>query len=105
MLERVLGTRVLFLYAYFTICFVVPDPTPIAGMRASIGPHDVDSSGSDVFVCEEALDTPAVESEVVSILAGEGAQTSRTQHGRDAVGLEPSVVYNDWEKGMFEYIC
>ena len=68
-------------------------------------PRDFVYSGSDVFVCEEVRDTPAVESEAASVLADEGAHTSRTQHGRDAVGLEPSVVYNDWEKSIFECFC
>ena len=71
-------------------------------MQASVVPRVVTSSGSDVFVCEEARDTPAVGSDPVSVLADEGVQTSRTQHGRDAVGLEPSVVYNDWGKGIVE---
>ena len=45
--------------SYFTFCFIVPDPTPITGMQASVVPRDIASSGSDVFVCEEARDTPA----------------------------------------------
>ena len=72
------------------------------GMQASVVPRAVASSGSDVFICEKAIDTPAVESDPASVLAEEGVQTSRTQHGRDAIGLEPSVVYNDWEKGIVE---
>ena len=74
-------------------------------MQASVVPRVVTSSGSDVFVCEEARDTPAVGSDPASVLADEGVQTSRTQHGRDAIGLEPSVVYNDWEKGIVERGC
>ena len=97
--------HVLFLCAYFTFCFVVPDPTPITGMQASVVPRNIVSSGSDVFICEEAGDTPAAESHAASVLADEGAHTSRTQHGRDAVGLEPSVVYNDLEKGIVECVC
>ena len=71
-------------------------------MQASVGPRDIASSGSDVFVCEEARGTPAAGSDPASVLADEGVQTSLTQRGRDAVGLEPSVVYNDWEKGIVE---
>ena len=71
-------------------------------MQASVVTRDIVSSGSDVFVCEEARDTPAAEGYAASVLADEGVHTSRTQHGRDAVGLEPSVVYNDWEKGIVE---
>ena len=71
-------------------------------MQASVVPRDIASIGSDVFVCEEARGTPSAESDLASVLAHEGAQTSRTQHGRDAVGLQPSVVYNDWEKGIVE---
>ena len=54
-------------------------------MQASVVPRDIASSGSDVFVCEEAHDTPAAGSDPASVLAGEGVQTSRTQHGRDAI--------------------
>ena len=71
-------------------------------MQASVVPRAIASSSSDVFICEEALDTPAVGSDPASVLAEEGVQTSRKQHGRDAIGLEPSVVYNDWEKGIVE---
>ena len=90
------------LLCILSFCFIVPDPTPITGMQASVVPRAIASSGSDVFVCEEARDTPAVGSDPAPVLADEGVQTSRTQHGRDAIGLEPSVVYNDWEKCIVE---
>ena len=62
-------------------------------MQPSAVPRVAATSESDVLVCEEARDTPAYESDAVAVLAVEGAHTSRTQHGRDAVGLKPSVVY------------
>ena len=58
------------------------------------------SAAIDVFVCEQSVDSPAAESEATSLLPDEPGRLSRTQHGRDAVGVEPSVVYNDWERGM-----
>ena len=95
-----LSACVLFSCAYFSFCFIGPDPTPITGMQASVVPRAIASSGSDVFICEGARDV--VGSDPASVLADEGVQTSRTQHGRDAIGLEPSVVYNDLEKGIVE---
>ena len=80
--------------------FVVPDMEPSAGMQASVVPQNDVSGDSDVFICEEARDTLACESDAVSVLAVEAAHSSRTQHSRDAVGLEPSVVYNDWDKDI-----
>ena len=84
--------------------FVVPALECSAGMQASVVPRGTDSSDSDVFVCEEARDTPACESDAVSALAVEAAHSSRTQHARDAVRLEPSVVYNDWDKGIVAFV-
>ena len=72
--------------------FPVADPESGPGLESS--------AASDVFACEHAVDSPAAESEATSLLPDEAGRLSRTQHGRDAVGVEPSVVYNDWEKGM-----
>ena len=72
--------------------FPVADPESGPGLESS--------AASDVFVCDQAVDSPAVESEVTSLLPDDPGRLSRTQHGRDAVGVEPSVVYNDWERGM-----
>ena len=59
------------------------------------------SSGeSDVFLCEQSRDTPALESETVSVLPDAEVRHKRTQHGRAAVGLEPSIIHNEWEKGI-----
>ena len=58
---------------------------------------------SDVFVCEVAGDTPAPVSDAVSELPGESSKRGRTQHGRVAVGVEASVVYNDWENGTLNF--
>ena len=77
---------------------------PSAGMQASVVPPGAVSGDSDVFICEEAHDTPACDKDAVSVLAVEAAHSSRTQHSRDAVGLEPSVVYNDWDKGMVAFV-
>ena len=64
-----------------------------------------ESSGvGDVFVCEQAQESPAVEKEVTSILPQDGGHSSRNQHGRAAVGMEPSVVYNAWENGTI-FLC
>ena len=64
-----------------------------------------ESSGvGDVFVCKQAQDSPVVESEVTSMLPEDGGQSSRTQHGRAAVGVEPSVIYNAWENGTV-FLC
>ena len=57
-----------------------------------------------MFVCEDAVDTPAVESGVSSVLPAEAPRHFRTQHGRNAVGVEASVVYNDWDNGMLVFI-
>ena len=48
-----LSARVLFSCAYFSFCFIVPDPIPITGMQSSFVPRAIASSGSDVFICEE----------------------------------------------------
>ena len=55
-----------------------------------------------MVVCEDAVDTPAPESGVSSVLPAETSLHSRTQHGRIAVGVEASVVYND---GTLVFIC
>ena len=55
-------------------------------MQASGVPQGAATSESHVIVSEEARDTPACESDAVSALAVEGAHTTRTQHGRDALG-------------------
>ena len=58
------------------------------------------SEESDVFVCDPSQETPAAESEAVSVLPDSGARFERRQHYRPAVGLEPSTIHNEWEKGM-----
>ena len=68
------------------------------------GPGFGSSAEGDVFVCEAALETPARESDIVSLLPDESSRHTRTQHGRTAVGLEPSVIHNEWENGMFPYL-
>ena len=83
-------------YCTSMLCFVV------TGLDS--GPGVESSGGSDVFVCEAALDTPAKESDVVSTLPAEPSRHNRTQHGRAAVGVEASVVYNDWDKGIEFYV-
>ena len=96
-------------YAYcysiydFLLC-VVPGLEPSTGVQASVVPRGAVSGDSDVFISEEAHDTPAWESDAVSVLVVEAAHSSRTQHGRDAVGLEPSVVYNDWDRGIVAFV-
>ena len=60
-----------------------------------------------MFICKDAVDTPAPESGDASVLLAETSRTqhSRTQHGRVAVGVEASVVYNDWDNDMLVFIC
>ena len=58
------------------------------------------STDGDVFVCEAAVETPAQESDIASLLPDESSRHTRTQHGQAAVGLEPSVIHNEWERGM-----
>ena len=58
-----------------------------------------------MFVCEDAVDTPAPESGVSSVLPAETSRHSRTQHGRIAVGVEASVVYNDWDNDTLVFIA
>ena len=78
------------------LCFVV------TGLDA--GPGIESSGGSDVFVCEAALDTPAQETDVASTLTADLSCHTRTQHGRTALGVEASVVYNDWDKGIVLHV-
>ena len=68
------------------------------------GPGTESSEDSDVFVCEVAGDTPAPVSDAVSELPGVSSKRGRTQHGRVAVGVEASVVYNDWENDMLNFL-
>ena len=68
------------------------------------GPGIGSSTDGDVFVCEAALETPAQESDIASLLPDEASWHTRTQHGRAAVGLDPSVIHNEWENGMFPYL-
>ena len=68
------------------------------------GPGVGSSTEGDVFVCEAVLETPAQESDIVSLLPDESSRHTRTQYGRTAVGLEPSVIHNEWENGMFPYL-
>ena len=69
----------------------------VAVAGAEPGPGVESSGNSDVFVCEVAVDTPALVSDAISELPGVSSKRGRTQHGRVAVGVEASVVYNDWE--------
>ena len=62
------------------------------------------SADSDVFVCEEAVGTHGPESDAASRLPAGSSRRSRTQHGRSALGLEASVVYSDYENGMFAFL-
>ena len=87
----------VLLFSILCICYhLVADPVTGAGFESS--------GVGDVFVCEQAQDSPAVESEVISMLPEDGGQCSRTQHGRAAVGVEPSVIYNAWENGTV-FLC
>ena len=75
------------LHIFSSGCVIVADP----GSQAVLP-----SSGeSDVFVCEQSLDTLALESETVSVLPDLQMRFSRTQHGCPAVGLEPSHIHNE----------
>ena len=77
------------------LCFVV------TGLDSGPG---VESSGSsDVFLCEDVVDTPAQESDVESALPVDFPRHARAQHGRAAVGVEASVVYNHWDKSIVLY--
>ena len=67
------------------------------------GPGIESSEDNDVFVCERAGDTPAPVSDAVSELPGVSSKRGRTQHGRVAVGVEASVVYNEWENGTLNF--
>ena len=82
----------------FICCFfVVVEP--------GTAPRVHSSEDSDVFICEDAVGTPAPESDAVSVFPAETSGRTRTQHGRAAVGVEASVVYNDWDTGMLNCIC
>ena len=90
-----LGTLILHFMFSYIVCIVVAGAVPVPG---------VESSGdSDVFVCEVAVDTPAPVSDAVSELPGVSSKRDRTQHGRVPVGVEASVVYNDWEKRTLNF--
>ena len=69
------------------------------------GPGVGSSTDGDVFVCESAVETPAQESDIASLLPDELSRHTRTQHGRAAVGLEPSVIHNECERGGFPCLC
>ena len=69
------------------------------------GPGVGSSTDGDVFVCEGAVETPAQESDIASLLPDELSRHTRTQHGRVAVGLEHSVIHNEWERGGFPCSC
>ena len=82
----------------------IPYVAFIVVVDTETGPRVHSSEDSDVFVCEDAVDTPAVESGVSSVLPAGPPRHSRTQHGRIAVGVEASVVYNDWDYGTLVFI-
>ena len=83
---------ILFLWLCTNCDVIVVDP----GSQA----EPATSEESDVFVCDPSQETPAAESEAVSVLPDSGARFERRQHYRPAVGLEPSTIHNEWEKGM-----
>ena len=56
------------------------------------------SAESDVFVCEQSSDTPVLDSDAASELPDSQMRFSRTQLGRSAVSLEPSVIHSEWGK-------
>ena len=87
---------VMLLLRYFYVVVLVAE--------LGHGPGIGSSTEGDVFVCEAALETPAQESDIASMLPDESSRHTRTQHGRTAVGLEPSVIHNEWESGMFPYL-
>ena len=86
----------MLLLRYFYVVVLVAE----LGHGPGIGSY----TEGDVFVCEAALETPAQESDIASVLPDESSRHTRTQHGRTAVGLEPSVIHNEWESGMFPYL-
>ena len=90
-----LGTLVLHVLFSYIVGIVVAGAGP--------GPGVESSGDSDVFVCEVAVDTPAPVSDAVSELPGVSSKRGRTQHGRVAVGVEASVVYNEWENGTLNF--
>ena len=83
---------------YFIFAFVV-----VADPHRGLG--DCSDPESDVFAVEAAVGTPAPESDAMSVLPEGLSRLTRTQHNRPAVGLEPSVVHNEWEKGtVFKFL-
>ena len=98
-------TGVVCFWVSFSHSFCIPYVAFIVVVDTETGPRVHSSEDSDVFVCEDAVDTPAVESGVSSVLPAEASRHSRTQHGRMAVGVEASVVYNDWDNGTLVFIC
>ena len=81
----------------------IPYVAFIVVVDTETGPRVHSSEDSDVFVCEDAVHTPAVESGVSSALPAEAPRHYRTQHERTAVGVEASVVYNDWDYGTLVF--
>ena len=79
------------------LCLLVVELEPEPGVGSS--------TYGDVFVCEAAVETPAQESDIASLLTGESSRHYRTQHGRAAVGLEPSVIHNESERCMVPVVC
>ena len=74
-------------------------------MQASAVPRDIVSSGSDVSVCEEARDTPAVESDAASGLADEGVHTSRTKMCVMQSDWSLRSCTTVWKKDIVECFC
>ena len=75
---------------------VFPGSTPLlpdAGAPKESGPT------SSAGVCG----TPAIVSGAVALDSGQSSDKcrERTQHARPSVGLERSVLYNEWEKGNY----
>ena len=87
------STSVYFIFAFV----VVADPYPGLG--------DCSDPESDGFAVEAAVGTPAPESDAMSVLPEGLSRQTRTQHNRPAVGLELSVVHNEWEKGTILSFC
>ena len=86
------GYSISPLHVLSNCCVVVVDP----GSRAVLA----SSEESDVFVCEQSRETPALVSETASVLPDAEMRHERTQHSGVAVGLEPSIIRNEWEKGI-----
>ena len=86
---------------YFIFCCsVVADLEPGPGIHSSVE--------SDVFICEQVVNTSVQDSDASFALYVDSARSFRTQHGRATVGLEPSVPHNAWGRSIvshFQYFA